>query len=301
MIDAYQNILVESLRSKEFSTKKLAVMVARLDQIHPIVSGNKLFKLHYYIEAAKAMNTSTIVTLGGAYSNHLAATAFYCKQQNMRSIGIVRGEESPALSHTLINCKENGMQLIFVSRTEYAIINAENIAQFIAPNAASYLFIPEGGFDTMGAKGAAHIANMLALHQPTHVCTAIGTGTTFAGLLFNEGNTFKTIGIPVLKGLTDVSQRLEKLIGQQKTADYDIWDHYHFGGYAKTNPLLLNFMNDFYQQYQIPLDFVYTAKMMYAVMAQIQLGSFPPGSKIICIHTGGLQGNLSLPKGSLVF
>jgi 1-aminocyclopropane-1-carboxylate deaminase len=240
MIDAYQNILIEPLQSNAFNSKNVSVMVARLDQIHPVVSGNKLFKLHYFIESAKARKISTVVTLGGAYSNHLAATAFYCQQQNIRSIGIVRGEAPAELSHTLNNCKHCGMQLIFVSRMDYPNINEANANQFIDPSETSFVFIPEGGFDTLGAKGAAHIADILFEHQPSHICTAIGTATTFAGLLSNKKNTFKTIGIPALKGMKDVAERLDALLGKQKNEHYEIWDSFHFGGYAKFNQKLLD-------------------------------------------------------------
>jgi len=301
MIDAYQNILVETLQSEVFKSRNVSVMMARLDLIHPVVSGNKIFKLHYFIEEAKARKISTIVTLGGAYSNHLAATAFYCNQQNMRSIGIVRGEAPVELSHTLNNCKACGMQLIFVPRSAYPNINETNAFEFIEPSEKPFAFIPEGGFDAFGAKGSAHIAEHLISHQPTHICTAIGTATTFAGVLSNDQNTYKTIGIPVLKGMTDISKRLNLLLGTEKHGYYEIWDSFHFGGYAKFNQKLLDFMNAFYLEHQIPLDFVYTAKMMFGVLENIQLGYFPTGSKIICVHTGGLQGNLSLPKGSLVF
>ena len=282
-----------------FTEKKISLSIARLDKIHPLISGNKLFKLHYFLEEALKYEHRPVLTFGGAYSNHLAATAHACKIAGTRSIGIIRGERPPILSHTLKQCEVNGMELHFISRAEY-----RDPAGFIAQLTASYgdcIISPEGGYHPMGAKGASLIMNKLKKRNATHICTAIGTATTAAGLLMNTIANETIVGIPVLKQMDDIEQRISWLCGNDYFNKLVIFDGYHFGGYAKRTKELILFMNDFFNQYKIPTDFVYTAKMMYAVIDKIKAGYFAEGSNIICLHTGGLQGNDSLPASTLVF
>lgn len=292
------NITLDIILDKHLSSKGIELSVLRLDQIHPIVSGNKLFKLHYFLSQAKQDSFPGLLTFGGAYSNHLVATAFACQQQALTCVGIVRGEKPDQLSPTLIACMHYGMRLHFISRTDYAHKEDADFIQTLPQAWQDFLMVPEGGYHPNGAAGAALITQYLP-EGCTHICTAIGTATTFGGILRGAKAHQQVIGIPVLKGMTDIAERLQFLNPVQR--HFEWWDGYHFGGYAKKTPALLDFMNDVYRNHQLPTDFVYTAKMLFAVMDKIAQGHFAPGSKIVCLHTGGLQGNASLPEGSLLY
>lgn len=284
-----------------FTEKKISLSIARLDKIHPVISGNKLFKLHYFLAESLKQEHKPILTFGGAYSNHLAATAHACKIAGIRSIGIIRGEKPANLSHTLKQCAANGMELHFISRTEYSNKDSANFISQLTDNFGDCIIIPEGGYHPLGANGASLIMNKLKAKHATHICTAIGTATTAAGLLMNTAANETIIGIPVLKQMNNIEDRISWLCGNRHFNNLLIFDDYHFGGYAKKTNELIGFMNNFFTQYKIPTDFVYTAKMLYAVMDKIRAGYFAEGSNIICLHTGGLQGNDSLPASTLVF
>lgn len=292
---------VDVLKSIVFSTMGLRVSVLRLDKIHPIISGNKIFKLHYFLKEALASQHKTIATFGGAYSNHLAATAYACKTAGIKCIGIVRGEQAAALSHTLQFCTKTGMELQFVSRELYAEKETSPFVEQLKNEHGGCTIIPEGGYGIKGAKGAALIHELIQPATYTHICTAAGTATTTAGVLMGAA-TETIICVPVLKGMTDMEERIAQCTnGNFKKNQLLVFTDYHFGGYAKKTPELIAFMNELWQQYRLPTDFVYTAKMMYAITDKIKQGYFAAGSNILCLHTGGLQGNLSLPKGSLLY
>lgn len=299
---------IDELSDALFVEKKVQVFVLRLDKIHPVVSGNKLFKLHYFLEEALSAHEQnkapgkTIVTFGGAYSNHLVATAYACNVLGLKCIGIVRGEKPALLSHSLQQCSNDGMQLHFISRSAY---HEKDDPAFLTAMGAQFgdcILIPEGGYHPMGAKGAALMMNLIARKNFTHVCTASGTATTLAGLLMAATANQQIINVPVLKGLTDINERLNFLTGSADLVkNIHQFTGYHFGGYAKKTEALLDFMNECWLKHKLPLDFVYTAKMMFAVIDKIKHDNFAAGSKILCVHTGGLQGNKSLPLGRLLF
>ena len=301
------NAPVEVLEDELFIQKKIAVAVLRLDKIHPIVSGNKLFKLQYFLQQATATAHKTIVTFGGTYSNHLVATAFACRAGGLRCIGIVRGEEPAQLSATLEQCIDYGMQLKFVSRSNYAEKEKAQFVDEVHHEFGAAIIIPEGGYHPLGAKGAAGIYELIKPDNYSHICTATGTATTAAGLLLNALHKNQAlhqniICVPVLKGMTDIEARVNFLCcNNVKKNRLIIFDGYHFGGYAKTKPELIAFMNYLWQQHQLPTDFVYTAKLFFAIYNKIKNDYFTPGSNLLCVHTGGLQGNRSLPEGSLLF
>jgi 1-aminocyclopropane-1-carboxylate deaminase len=275
--------------------------IARLDLIHPIVSGNKLFKLYYYVQNALVEKKTTLVTMGGAYSNHLIASAYYAHINGLKTLGLVRGEKAVQLSHTLKQCEAWGMKLIYISREDYPRINEDNIHLYISFDKNSCFFIPEGGYGKEGTKGASLIMEAVSSTQPDFITTAVGTGCTLSGLLYNKTSKAKIIAVPVLKGFYELEKNMADVLESKYPLDFDLFNDYHFGGYAKKNETLIHFMNSFYNANNIPTDFVYTGKMMYAIWDKINAGYFPKGSKIMSIHTGGLQGNLSLPKGTLVF
>ncbi len=300
MLFNISNAGTEILEDKLLLQKNITLAVLRLDKIHPVVSGNKLFKLHYFLQEAGAAAHKTILTFGGAYSNHLVATAYACKAAGLKSIAIVRGEEPAQLSLTLQHCISYGMQLKYVSRAEYDNKEDSGFIQMLLQEFGPCTIIPEGGYSEAGAKGAALIWKLIEQNAWTHIATASGTATTLAGLLLGA-NTETIISVPVLKGMTDIEERIQFCGAGAKLSRLEIADGYHFGGYAKKTPELLVFMNSIWQEQQLPTDFVYTAKMLYAIFNEIKNDRFVPGSKILCMHTGGLQGNLSLPENSLLF
>lgn len=282
-------------------SKDVELSVIRFDQLHPIISGNKLFKLYYFLEQVQQLPVKKLITFGGVYSNHLVATAFASKEGSIECVGIVRGEEPAALSQTLIDCGEYGMQLKFVSRNEYDQKESQAFAQNIFDKYGECVIVPEGGYHPLGARGAKLMMNAVS-ENVTHICSASGTATTFAGLLLGKKDHQQVIAIPVLKGMHDFEERLLYLTGKSfHNKDLFIANDYHFGGYAKKTPGLLSFMNEIYDQCAIPTDFVYTGKMLFAIFDLIKKDFFPAGSRIACMHTGGLQGNNSIPKGTLTF
>jgi 1-aminocyclopropane-1-carboxylate deaminase/D-cysteine desulfhydrase-like pyridoxal-dependent ACC family enzyme len=294
------HIPVDALTAPLFEEKNIRLQVARLDKIHPVVSGNKLFKLHYFLEEA-LLHQRPVVTVGGAWSNHLAATAYACRVSGLASVGIVRGEAPAVLSPTLERCRADGMKLIFVSREDYAGLSGGNAPAGIPEVGADSLVIPEGGYHPTGAKGAALVADLTAVAGADYLITAVGTATTLAGLLQKAPPQQQVIAVPVLKNFTDIPERLQYLNGESRYQNLHTWDKYHFGGYAKKTTELIHFMNEIYTAFRLPTDVVYTAKMLFAVMDMVKKDFFEPGCTILCLHTGGLQGNQSLPAGTLIF
>ena len=295
-------ISIDQLEDNLFSDKQIQVAVLRLDKIHPVISGNKLFKLHYFVERAIHSSHKTILTFGGAYSNHLVATAFACKMAGLRSVAIVRGEEPERLSHTLQDCIRYGMELKFVSRSVFKTFLKNDLSVELKNTWGDCEIVPEGGYHPLGAAGAGMILDLVKDFFPTHICCDIGTATTIAGILAASKKDQKIIGVNVLKGMKDIKERIQYLTENKADLNrLEILDDYHFGGYAKKSNELIDFMNHFYKKYSIPTDFVYTGKLMFGIMDRICHDKFPADSKILCIHTGGLQGNLSLPVGRLNF
>ena len=276
------NITTDFLSLPELVQKGCRAAVLRLDKLHPIVSGNKWFKLKYHLSAAANSNAETIVTFGGAWSNHIVAAAFAAGEAGFRSIGIVRGEQPASLSATLRTAASYGMELLFISRDDFKQKEMATPVQELLCTLKSYYLIPEGGAGELGIKGCKEILP-LADHAAayTHIVCAVGTGTMLAGLQQAAAPHQQVIAIPVLKGMSSPAAE------------------YHFGGYAKKTPELLAFMDDFYERTGIPTDFVYTGKLMYAFIDLLCTDRFPPGSNILLIHSGGLQGNASLTQDML--
>jgi 1-aminocyclopropane-1-carboxylate deaminase len=291
----FNNITIDKLSLPLLAEKKVDVDVLRLDKIHPLVSGNKWFKLRFYLEDAQLKGRKTIVTYGGAWSNHLLAAAAACRINNLSSYGIIRGEEVTNLSPTLMHAKELGMQLIFMSREEY---RAGKIPAAL-DNKKNYI-IPEGGYGIKGAEGAATILDYCAIEKYSHICCAAGTGTMTAGLITNSLPSQQVISISVLKNNFALEEEIKQLV-TDKEKSFQLIHDYHFGGYANHKSELIDFMNQFYGQTTIPSDFVYTGKLFFAITDLTRNNFFPEGSKLLLIHSGGLQGNASLSKGTLIF
>ncbi|MBM3416331.1 MAG: pyridoxal-phosphate dependent enzyme [Bacteroidetes bacterium] len=289
-------ITTDRLTHACFTENAVEASMLRLDKIHPLISGNKWFKLRYYLEEAKQQHKKKIVTFGGAWSNHIMATAAACRLHQLECTGIIRGEKPPVLSQTLQQAASLGMQLVFISREKFS----DSYIPDELKTDNNYI-IPQGGYGEPGAKGAAGILRMAdKKNTHTHVCCAAGTGTMLAGLVHAASPEQKVIGISVLKN----NYQLEKdVAGLLKEPDqrFSVLHDYHFGGYAKCSTTLIQFMNGWYRQTNIPLDFVYTAKLCFAAMDLAGKKYFPGGSRILLIHSGGLTGNASLKKGTLIF
>ena len=269
--------------------------------IHPTVSGNKYRKLKYNLQKAQSENYKGILTFGGAFSNHIAATAAAGLALNIPTVGVIRGEELASkieLNSTLKYAKSCGMHLEYVSRSDYKQKNDPAYLKLLLENFKNFYVIPEGGTNELAIKGCQEILSQADLTFDI-ICCAVGTGGTIAGLINSSLPTQKIIGFPALKG-GFLNEDIRKFASQ---SNWELWDAYHFGGYAKVDSKLITFMNYFKTTYKIPLDPVYTAKMMYGIFDAIQIGKIPKNAKVLAIHTGGLQGiegmNLRLKQKQL--
>jgi 1-aminocyclopropane-1-carboxylate deaminase len=280
---------------REAAQNNITADVLRLDRLHPVISGNKWFKLKNYLQQAQRSAANPIITFGGAWSNHLIATAFAAREARLDAVGIVRGEKPLVLSTTLSAALRYGMQLEFISRREYSKKSGAHFLRQLSLRYPGAYIIPEGGAGPPGIRGSEDILRITDTSRYTHILCAIGTGTMFQGLIRASLPGQSVIGVPVLKGLfplilsPDQSERAQVLHG------------YHFGGYARHPPELIDFMNEFYRETTIPSDIVYTGRLFYALRDSIKRNFFPVSSRILVIHSGGLQGNGSLKPGLLEF
>ncbi len=281
--------------------KNIQLHILRLDQIHPTVSGNKWFKLQYYMQDAVHKGFQSLLTFGGAYSNHIAATAYTAKEYGFKAIGVIRGEEPQQWSNTLQEAAAHGMQLVFLSRNEYSAVKRNTSYEKFGKQFGEVYIIPEGGYGPLGTQGAADILRTTDVENYTHIVSAIGTGTTVAGLLHAMRPHQQVVGISSMKNNFSLKDEIQYLINKPLPDRFCLIHDYHFGGFAKYTPELITFMNTFYHTSNVPLDFVYTAKMMYGIFDLAGKDFFPPHSSILAVHSGGLQGNRSLTAGVLVF
>lgn len=288
-------INIQSIPS--FSINTLRVDALRLDEIHPIVSGNKWFKLKYYIQYAKANQKSTIASFGGPYSNHLVALAFAAKENNLNSIGYVRANKEEPLTPSLQEAIDYGMDLQFLGRTHFQSLKNELMQH---NNLKHPFFIDEGGYGTLGAKGAGTILNNEKTNNYSHIICAVGTGTMMAGLINASKAHQHIIGIPVLKNEQSIDHEIKTLLTEPKN-NYTLLHQFHLGGYAKTTQAQIDFMNQLWKSEKIPTDIVYTSKVFMAVNNLIKSNYFSPNAGILIIHSGGLQGNRSVPAETLLF
>jgi 1-aminocyclopropane-1-carboxylate deaminase len=292
------NVRTDQWDNSIFRYHNLQIDVLRLDRIHPAISGNKWFKLKYWLEKAKKENKTKLISFGGAYSNHLLALAAAAKINGFSSVGIIRGKEAAKPSNILIALRAFGMSLRFISRGDYNI-QKNIIADENDPHA---LFIPEGGSGIEGVRGAGEILSLMPDNRYTHLFCAVGTGTTMAGLINTAGPEQKIIGTSVLKGTHDLDPvNVSWIHDVARLKNVQMVHQYHFGGYGKISPSLTDFMNRVYSESGIPTDFVYTGKLFYCVERMAEERSFPSHSQLLILHTGGLEGNWSLAPGVLQF
>ena len=272
----------------------ISVYIKREDLIHPFVSGNKFRKLKYNLLQAKKEKANTVLTFGGAYSNHIAAVAFAGKEQHFKTIGVIRGEELATKvqdNPTLKFAQESGMEFLFVTREEYRLKQEEYFISRLKEQFGSFYLIPEGGTNALAIQGCSEILTEEDA-QFDFVCCAVGTGGTISGIIDSTLPHQKVLGFPALKG----EFLKDEICTFVKNKNWELVHDYHFGGYGKVNQELVAFINHFYSENKIPLDPIYTGKMVFGILDLIQKNYFREHSKILLIHTGGLQGVAGMNK-----
>lgn len=278
------------IKSAFIAHNKVRLYMLRLDLNHPDISGNKWYKLLYNIQEARNQNKSVLLTFGGAYSNHIAATAAAGKEYGFKTIGIIRGEEQFS-NATLLFAQQKGMQLHFVSRALYQ--QKEELYKYVANQFAeeNFYLIPEGGSNQLGMLGCKEITKQIDIHFD-YICCACGTGATLSGIILSLQKQQQALGFQVLKAPNYIQNEVQQQLKEYTVdANWSINENYHFGGYAKIKTDLTDFVSHFKFNHHIPLDLIYTGKMMFGIFDLIEKGYFKKGSTIVAIHTGGLQGN----------
>jgi len=293
VLKIYQEPFIQEIKEDWILNKGLQLYIKREDLIHPTVSGNKWRKLNYNLIAAREMGFDCLLTFGGAYSNHIYSTAAAAKEAGFKSIGVIRGEElaDKPLNPTLQFARECGMQLHFISRSDYRKKKDAGFIEKLGADFGKFYLIPEGGTNNLAIKGAEEIVTEQAKKFEA-ICLAVGTGGTISGIISAAAESQNIIGFSVLKGdfLIDDVKSLLNNYQKPHLTNRQIETDYHFGGYAKVTNELEQFIEKFERQHNIPLDPIYTGKMMFGVYDLIRKDFFRKGTKILTIHTGGLQG-----------
>ncbi len=294
-----ENTLIQKINFTNAHIKGISVSVLRLDKLHPIVSGNKIFKLKNYIETAINEKKNELITFGGPYSNHLVATAYAAREKGLNTLGFVRGEKPIALSPTLKDCINYGMKLEFVERTAYDQLQK----QLLLENNATSVVVPYGGFGRLGAMGAKEILNFEGYSHFNVIIASCGSGTMGAGLLAAMNQEQQLVLVSAVKNNYSIKEEVLSLLKPEEyeNKSFQMNHDYHFGGFAKKDISLITFMNECYKTTGIPTDFVYTGKLMYACYDMLEKKTIPEESNVLIIHSGGLQGNRSLKNNELIF
>ncbi|RAR74218.1 1-aminocyclopropane-1-carboxylate deaminase/D-cysteine desulfhydrase [Flavobacterium aciduliphilum] len=286
----------------KLDTQNIRLFIKREDLIHPFISGNKYRKLKYNLIQAQNEQKKTLLTFGGAYSNHIAATAYAGMELGLKTIGVIRGDELAGKidqNPTLTFAQKWGMKFVFISRTHYRMKSEAPFIDDLHAQFGDFYLVPEGGTNTLAIKGCEEILEEED-QEYDFICCAVGTGGTMSGIINAAKPHQKVLGFPSLKG-DFLSKDIAKFV--TKNNPWELITSYNFGGYGKISEPLLMFLNDFYQIHKIPLDPIYTGKMVFGVMDLIRNNYFPSNSKILLIHTGGLQGiegmNLKLKKKNI--
>jgi len=271
--------------------KGIKVLIKREDLIHPVVSGNKWRKLKYNLIKASHLGHNKLLTFGGAYSNHIAAVAGAGKEEGLKTIGIIRGEEHLPLNSTLAFASACGMELVYLNRETYRNKTSPKFIAQLETDHAPFFLIPEGGTNELAIKGCEEI--IASIEKPFDIiCCPVGTGGTISGLISGLEGDKQVLGFSALKG--DFLQNEVASLLEAYRTNYSNWKintDYHFGGYAKVKPVLVDFILNFEKKHGIPLEPIYTGKMLFGIMDLIKKDKFSKGTTILVIHTGGLQGN----------
>ncbi len=284
---------LQKIKSTLLEEKEINLYIKRDDLIHPEISGNKWRKLKYNLMSARSKGYKTLLTFGGAYSNHIAATAAAANVYGFDAIGIIRGDELHKDSNkTLRKASDDGMKLIFISREKYRNKEKAEYIQSLQEEFGDFYHIPEGGSNPLALKGCTEVIQEIDIDFGC-IVTAVGTGGTLAGLACGISQEQSVLGISVLKGAKYLNDKVEKLISSYSNESPKPWEinhEYHLGGYAKSNVALVQFMEEFNNSHGILLDPIYTGKMMMALFDLIKKDYFSPETVVIALHTGGLQG-----------
>lgn len=267
----------------------IKLSIKRDDLIHPTLSGNKWRKLKFTLAHAQDNEYQQLVSFGGAYSNHIHALAFAGKLHGFKTHGIIRGEYDPQ-NPTIVDAKSAGMTLDFISRAQYRLRYSEQYLAEIQSRFSKALIIPEGGTNQFALAGVAEIIDEIQSDNVDYICTPCGSGGTTAGLLSHH-NDINVVSVPVLKNAEYLQNEIATLVGMPLSKlKLQFIQGYHFGGYGKTTPQLLEFITQFFNHSRIMLEPIYSGKMVYAIFDLIAQGHFPQGSHVVLLHTGGLQG-----------
>ncbi|TAH26907.1 MAG: 1-aminocyclopropane-1-carboxylate deaminase/D-cysteine desulfhydrase [Cytophagales bacterium] len=281
---------LEIINSKELAAMDISLFIKRDDLIHPYYGGNKWRKLKYNLIEMKKQNQSRLLTFGGAFSNHIYACAAAGKYLGFETIGIIRGEECLPLNPTLSFAASCGMKLYYLSRSQYQHKDSTSVTKSLENQFGSFYYLPEGGSNELALEGCKEIVKEIDIHFD-YICSACGTGATLAGISSELKTNQKALGFAALKAEGYFEEQLNDFLKlNNDKSKYSIFNDYCFGGYAKINKELIYFMDWFSDTFNVSLDPVYTGKMMFGVFDLIRKGYFPSGSKIIAVHSGGLQG-----------
>lgn len=283
---------IEEIKDPLLMKRNISLFIKREDLNHPQLSGNKWYKLKYNLQEAKRQGKNTLLTFGGAYSNHIYATAAAGKIFNFETIGIIRGEEHLPLNPTLAFVKECGMQLYYLNRKDYQNKNSDKIMARLKIVLGDFYFLPEGGSNELAVKGCSEMINKINI-EFDYICCPCGTGGTLSGLIEGLNGENIALGFAVLKNAFFLEENVKSLL-QKKSENFSTnWDinlDYHFGGYAKFNKQLIDFTDRFTSLTGIPIEPIYTGKMLFGIYDLISKDYFKEGSRIVAVHTGGLQG-----------
>ena len=280
--------LNQQIFSERYLNNEIEVFIKRLDLIDPFISGNKLFKLKHNVDRALSEKKNILITFGGAFSNHILATAAYAKKKNIDCLAIVRGEEYFELNPLLTLAKEYGMNFYFVSRKEYSKRNDYNYVSELFRKYKKAFIVPEGGNNKLGVLGAEEILEKQDKSFDYIICP-IGTGATLSGIVNSSKKTQKVIGFNCINDTKDINKNIYQKTNKN---NWEIINEFNFGGFAKFDNLLTEYLKKFKLNYKITLDLNYTAKMFFGFEKLIERSYFQRKSKVLLIHTGGIYGNL---------
>jgi 1-aminocyclopropane-1-carboxylate deaminase/D-cysteine desulfhydrase-like pyridoxal-dependent ACC family enzyme len=295
-LDINENTPLVEVNDPFLRERKISLFIKREDLNHPHMSGNKWYKLKYNIREAKEQGKDTLLTFGGAYSNHIYATAAAGKIFNFNTIGIIRGEEHNPLNSTLSFAKENGMKLYYLDRESYRKKNSPETLDKLIKIFGDFYLLPEGGTNELAVNGCSEMIRKVNIDYD-YICCPCGTGGTLAGLITGLNGDRFALGFAVLKGASFLEENVNSLLQSSNRRFLKNWHinlNYHFGGYAKFNKELLNFIERFISQTEIPIEPIYTGKMLFGIYDLIANGFFQEETRIITIHTGGMQGLMGL-------
>lgn len=292
------NTPLQEIDDELFIRKKINLYIKRDDLIDQHISGNKFFKLKYNLIEAADNNVRTLLSFGGAYSNHIFSLAYAGKKFGFRTIGIIRGEEHIPLNPTLHFAKQCGMELFYLSRSDYRKKYSDEIINRLHKEFGDFYLIPEGGSNELAVKGCSEIPARIDLYYDYLFC-ACGTGGTLAGIINGMNRQTKVIGVAVLKSAYFLIDEVKRLSGSVNS-NWEILLNYHFGGYAKFNSELIDFIKTFNEKFNIQLEPIYTGKLLYSIYDLARNDFFKPYSKIVAYHSGGLQGIEGLRRRNLL-